>query len=40
MRCEFEWDEETLISFIEDDTVFGPEGIYGWFMNLWYKVWV
>ena len=32
------WDEETLISFTEDDTVFGPEGFYGWAMNLWWRL--
>lgn len=38
MATECEWDEETLISFTEDDNVFGPDGFYGWFMNLWYRL--
>jgi len=33
MECD--WDEDTLISFTEDDTIFGPQGVYGWLMNLW-----
>lgn len=32
-----DWDEDTLISFAEDETIFGPDGVYGWFMNLWYR---
>jgi hypothetical protein len=32
---DMDWDEDTLISFTEDDTIFGPQGVYGWFMNLW-----
>lgn len=36
-KMEFEWDEETLISLTEDETVFGPDGVYGWLMNVWYR---
>lgn len=38
MSTDCEWDEDTLISFTEDDTIFGPEGVYGWVMNLWYRI--
>lgn len=37
MKNECDWDDDTLISFTEDDTIFGPDGVYGWFMNLWYR---
>jgi len=33
-----EWEDSTYLSLIEDDTIFGPEGIYGWFMNIWYQI--
>lgn len=37
MECD--WDDDTLISFAEDETPFGPDGVYGWFMGLWYRFW-
>lgn len=39
MRDDCGWVESTYISMVEDDTIFGPDGIYGWFMNLWYRLW-
>lgn len=38
MKDDCGWDDETLISFTEDDTIFGPDGVYGWLMNLWYRL--
>jgi hypothetical protein len=35
MECD--WDDDTLASFSEDDTIFGPQGVYGWLANLWYR---
>ena len=37
LGMEYGWDEDTLISFTEDDTIFGPQGVYGWLANLWYR---
>lgn len=37
MNAECDWDEDTLVSFSEDETIFGPDGVYGWLMNLWYR---
>jgi hypothetical protein len=37
MENDCGWDDETLLSLTEDDTIFGPEGVYGWFMNLWFR---
>lgn len=34
-----EWDDEAIISFVEDETIYGPDGAYGWFMSLWYRFW-
>lgn len=33
-----DWDDSTYLALIEDDTIFGPDGIYGWLMNLWYRL--
>ena len=37
LEMECDWDEETLISLTEDETMFGPDGVYGWLMNIWYR---
>lgn len=39
-REELCWDDSAYLSLIEDDTVFGPDGAYGWFMSLWHRFWV
>lgn len=39
MKDDCGWDDDTYLSFIEDDTPFGPEGIYGWLMNMWFRIW-
>lgn len=38
MENDCVWDEDTLISFTEDDTIFGPDGVWGWLANIWCKV--
>lgn len=38
-KMECDWDDDTLISFTQDDTIFGPYGVYGWFMAQWYRFW-
>lgn len=38
MKDECGWDDSTYLSMVEDDTPFGPDGVYGWFMNLWYRM--
>ena len=39
MEKDSGWVDSTYISMVEDDTIFGPDGVYGWFMNLWYRFW-
>lgn len=34
------WDDSAYLSLVEDETIFGPDGVYGWFMNIWYRFWV
>jgi hypothetical protein len=39
MIDDCEWTDSTYLSMVEDDSIFGPEGVYGWFMNIWYRFW-